>query len=74
MAAGSLSAGMGRHRAILDAYEAERLPITEQVSRFAMEMAGKVLSQRRAVPDEIEQPGPQGDAVPAGRWARRRMT
>ena len=49
--------------AILDAYEAERLPITEQVSRFAMEMAGKVLSQRRAVPDEIEQPGPQGDAV-----------
>ena len=49
--------------AILDAYEAERLPITEQVSRFAMEMAGKVLSQRRAVPEEIEQPGPQGDAV-----------
>ena len=52
-------AGIG----ILDAYEAERLPITEQVSRFAMEMAGKVLSQRRTVPDEIEQPGPQGDAV-----------
>jgi 2-polyprenyl-6-methoxyphenol hydroxylase-like FAD-dependent oxidoreductase len=49
--------------AILDAYEAERLPITEQVSRFAMEMAGKVLSQRRTVPDEIEQPGPEGDAV-----------
>ena len=53
---------MGR-RAILDAYEAERLPITEQVSRFAMDMAGKVLSQRRTVPDEIEQPGPEGDAV-----------
>lgn len=48
---------------ILDAYEAERLPITEQVSRFAMDMAGKVLSQRRAVPDAIEQPGPEGDAV-----------
>jgi 2-polyprenyl-6-methoxyphenol hydroxylase-like FAD-dependent oxidoreductase len=48
---------------ILDAYEAERLPITEQVSRFAMEMAGKVLSQRRTVPEEIEQPGPEGDAV-----------
>jgi len=48
---------------ILDAYEAERLPITEQVSRFAMEMAGKVLSQRRTVPDEIEHPGPEGDAV-----------
>ena len=49
--------------AILDAYEAERLPITEQVSRFAMDMAGKVLSQRRTVPDAIEQPGPEGDAV-----------
>jgi len=49
--------------AILDAYEAERLPITEQVSHFAMDMAGKVLSQRRAVPDEIEMPGPEGDAV-----------
>lgn len=49
--------------AILDAYEAERLPITEQVSRFAMDMAGKVLGQRRTVPDEIEQPGAEGDAV-----------
>jgi 2-polyprenyl-6-methoxyphenol hydroxylase-like FAD-dependent oxidoreductase len=49
--------------AILDAYEAERLPITEQVSRFAMDMAGKVLGQRRTVPDEIEQAGPAGDAV-----------
>jgi hypothetical protein len=26
-------------------------------------MAGKVLSQRRTVPDEIEQPGPEGEAV-----------
>jgi 2-polyprenyl-6-methoxyphenol hydroxylase-like FAD-dependent oxidoreductase len=49
--------------AILDAYEAERLPITEQVSRFAMDMAGKVLGQRRTVPDEIEQPGAAGDTV-----------
>ena len=49
--------------AILNAYEAERLPITEQVSRFAMDMAGKVLGQRRSVPDEIEQPGAAGDAV-----------
>jgi 2-polyprenyl-6-methoxyphenol hydroxylase-like FAD-dependent oxidoreductase len=49
--------------AILDAYEAERLPITEQVSHFAMDMAGKVLGQRRTVPDEIEQPGAEGDAV-----------
>jgi hypothetical protein len=49
--------------AIIDAYEAERLPITDQVSRFAMDMAGKVLGQRRAVPDEIEMEGPEGDAV-----------
>jgi len=49
--------------AILNAYEAERLPITEQVSRFAMDMAGKVLGQRRTVPDEIEHPGAAGDAV-----------
>jgi 2-polyprenyl-6-methoxyphenol hydroxylase-like FAD-dependent oxidoreductase len=49
--------------AILDAYEAERLPITEQVSHFAMDMAGKVLGQRRAVPAEIETPGPEGDAI-----------
>src|SRR5262249_10580822 len=48
---------------ILEAYEAERLPITEQVSRFAMDMALKVLGQRRAVPAEIELPGPEGDAV-----------
>jgi len=49
--------------AILDAYEAERLPITEQVSHFAIDMAGKVLGQRRTVPAEIEQPGAEGDAV-----------
>ena len=49
--------------AILDAYEAERLPITDQVSRFAMDMAGKVLGQRRTVPEEIELEGPEGDAV-----------
>ncbi len=46
---------------ILDAYEAERLPITEQVSHFAMDMAGKVLGQRRAVPPEVEADGPEGD-------------
>ena len=51
--------------AILDVYEAERLPITEQVSHFAMDMALKVLSQRRSVPPEIELPGPEGDAVRA---------
>jgi hypothetical protein len=48
---------------LLDAYEAERLPITEQVSHFAMDMALKLLGQRRTVPPEIELPGPEGEAV-----------
>ena len=48
---------------ILDAYEAERQPITQQVSHFAMDMALKVLRQRRSVPPEIEQAGPGGDSV-----------
>jgi 2-polyprenyl-6-methoxyphenol hydroxylase-like FAD-dependent oxidoreductase len=51
--------------AMLDAYAAERQPITEQVSHLAMDMALKVLGQRRAVPAEIEAPGPEGDAVRA---------
>lgn len=50
---------------ILDAYEAERLPITEQVSHFAMNHAHAMASQRKSVPDGIEQPGPQGDALRA---------
>jgi 2-polyprenyl-6-methoxyphenol hydroxylase-like FAD-dependent oxidoreductase len=50
---------------ILDAYEAERLPITEQVSRFVMDMALKNIQQRRETPAEIEWPGPAGDAVRA---------
>ena len=48
---------------MLDAYEAERQPITEQVSHFAMNHALAVISQRRAVPAEIETDGPTGDAV-----------
>jgi 2-polyprenyl-6-methoxyphenol hydroxylase-like FAD-dependent oxidoreductase len=40
--------------AILDAYEAERQPITEQVSRFAMDHAAKMIKARSAVPPEIE--------------------
>src|SRR5215831_15746189 len=51
--------------AILDAYEPERRPITEQVSRFAVGLALKMIEQRRAVPAEIELPGPIGDAVRA---------
>jgi len=51
--------------AILDAYQAERQPITEQVSRFAMDAASKNTRQRREIPAEIEWPGPVGDAVRA---------
>jgi hypothetical protein len=47
--------------AILDAHEAERLPITEQVSYFAMNHAIQMAKQRRAVPDDIEQPGPDAE-------------
>ena len=51
--------------AILDAYEAERRPITEQVSRFAMAHAEKEIRRRGAVPPEIEHPGSEGDRVRA---------
>ncbi|CCD95446.1 putative monooxygenase, FAD-binding [Bradyrhizobium sp. ORS 375] len=51
--------------ALLDAYEAERQPITEQVSHFAMNHALAVMSQRRGVPAEVEFDGPAGDAARA---------
>jgi hypothetical protein len=49
--------------AILDAYERERLPITEQVSHFAMNYAHEAAKQRRAVPPEIEDETPEGEAA-----------
>jgi 2-polyprenyl-6-methoxyphenol hydroxylase-like FAD-dependent oxidoreductase len=49
--------------AILNAYEAERKPITEQVSRFAMNHAIALQKKREAVPADIEAPGPEGDAL-----------
>ena len=51
--------------AVLDAYEAERQPITDQVSHFTTDVAQKVMKQRREVPAEIEWPGPVGDAMRA---------
>lgn len=51
--------------AILDAYERERLPITEQVSHFAMNYAHQAARQRRAVPPEIEDDTPEGTAARA---------
>jgi 2-polyprenyl-6-methoxyphenol hydroxylase-like FAD-dependent oxidoreductase len=46
---------------ILDAYEAERWPITSQVSRFAMSHAEAEIRRRGAVPDEIEDAGSSGE-------------
>ena len=50
---------------ILDAYAAERMPITEQVSRFAMNHAHAMAKERGAVPANIEMEGPEGDAIRA---------
>lgn len=50
---------------ILDAYEAERQPITEQVSRFAMDHALALQREREAVPDNIEEEGVEGDRARA---------
>jgi hypothetical protein len=49
--------------AILDAYEAERRPITDQVSHIIAEIAHKVMMQRREVSAEIESEGPVGAAA-----------
>jgi 2-polyprenyl-6-methoxyphenol hydroxylase-like FAD-dependent oxidoreductase len=46
----------------LDAYERERHPITEQVSHFAMNHAHAMSQRRRAIPDDIEDDGPAGEA------------
>jgi 2-polyprenyl-6-methoxyphenol hydroxylase-like FAD-dependent oxidoreductase len=48
---------------ILDAYEAERLPITSQVSRFAMSHAESEIRRRGAVPEVIEDQSPAGERV-----------
>src|SRR5436305_4467752 len=48
---------------ILEAYEAERWPITSQVSRFAMSHAEAEIRRRGAVPAEIEDAGSDGERV-----------
>ncbi len=50
---------------LLDAHQAERLPITDQVSRHAMSHAQALARQRGAVPPEIEDDTPEGDAARA---------
>jgi FAD binding domain len=48
---------------ILDAYEAERWPITSQVSRFAMSHAEAEIRRRGAVPETIEDATAEGERV-----------
>jgi len=50
---------------ILGAYERERLPITEQVSRFAMKHAAAMAVARRPITPVIEAEGPEGDQLRA---------
>lgn len=47
---------------ILAAHEAERWPITEQVSKYAMGTALSLARARAEVPADIEATGPEGDA------------
>jgi 2-polyprenyl-6-methoxyphenol hydroxylase-like FAD-dependent oxidoreductase len=58
--------------AMLAAYQAERQPITDQVSKFAFKMSQDNSKQRREIPAEIEQDSPTGEAARAaiGRQAR----
>ena len=53
----------------LGAYEAERLPITEQVSKFAMNHALALQKQREGVPEGIEAPGKDGATARAAAGA-----
>jgi FAD binding domain len=48
---------------VLEAFEAERRPITEQVSPYAMDTALRLTRVRAEVPTNIEDAGPDGDAV-----------
>jgi 2-polyprenyl-6-methoxyphenol hydroxylase-like FAD-dependent oxidoreductase len=48
---------------LLDAYEIERQPITDQVSRHAMNLALNWSQRYGPIPDAIEHPGPEGDGV-----------
>lgn len=50
---------------ILEAYGRERQPITEQVSRFAMNHAQALIRMRGAVPPQIEDDSAEGEATRA---------
>jgi 2-polyprenyl-6-methoxyphenol hydroxylase-like FAD-dependent oxidoreductase len=48
--------------ALLDAFEAERHPITEQVSRFAMNLGVDMTQRRNKPPPDVDAEGPEGEA------------
>ena len=50
---------------ILDAYDAERQPITDQVSRLITDVAGRVMLQRDGITADIERQDSVGDATRA---------
>jgi 2-polyprenyl-6-methoxyphenol hydroxylase-like FAD-dependent oxidoreductase len=51
--------------ALLDAYQAERQPITDQVSHFAFTMAKQISAQRREISADIERDDAIGEAMRA---------
>lgn len=50
---------------LLDAYEAERLPITTQVSHFAMGHGLQKIKMRHSLPEALEDDGPLGEQARA---------
>lgn len=50
---------------MLDAYELERHPITEQLSRFVGGLGSRLMRERAAYGPELDLPGPEGDAARA---------
>src|SRR4029077_4704350 len=51
--------------ALLDAYQAQRPPITDQVSQFAFDMSKQVSHQRREIAADIERDDAVGEATRA---------
>ena len=51
--------------ALLDAYQAERQPITDQASRFAFNMSKQISQQRREISPDIERADAVGEAIRA---------
>jgi 2-polyprenyl-6-methoxyphenol hydroxylase-like FAD-dependent oxidoreductase len=52
-------------KTMLDVYQAERQPITEQVSMFVMNHAYALAAKRKGVPQDIELEGPEGERIRA---------